>query len=107
MKMARIKYWVCSGVCMGLYIVDDVHIIGNELSIVETLLLTSEEEAKQTAFILLVHNFCNCMNVNNSHAGKHEQSLPHLRYMDNPEMLVDRNVNPKVSDVYNLFKNLI
>ena len=38
-----------------------------------------------------------------SPASAHLEYETHLTYMDDPKLLADRNVNPKVSDVYNLF----
>ena len=38
-----------------------------------------------------------------SPSSAHLEYETHLTYMDNPKVLAGRNVNPKVSDVYNLF----
>ena len=38
-----------------------------------------------------------------SPSSAHLEYETHLTFMDNPKVLADRNVNPKVSDVYNLF----
>ena len=38
-----------------------------------------------------------------SPSSAHLEYETHLTYMDNPKLLADRNVNPKISDVYNLF----
>ena len=37
-----------------------------------------------------------------SPSSAHLEYETHLTYMDNPKLLADRNVNPKISDVYNL-----
>ena len=38
-----------------------------------------------------------------SPSSAHLEYETHLTYMDDPNLLADRNVNPKISDVYNLF----
>ena len=39
-----------------------------------------------------------------SPSSAHLEYETHLTYMDNPKLLADRNVNPKICDVYNLCK---